>query len=467
MHCMFSFFVIVLLFASCSKPVQLPTSSSASLMPITKTKPPMLQVQAFATEDSPTLLELIDYALKNNPQTKIAYFNALAANEDIRLKKSAYFPSINLAAQYQRVRHTDFPATDRFWETTWGPYLQLAYTILDFGNRRYRVNEAMAQLKSFNYLHAQTLQQIIQQVRDDYYELIAQKELTISATANVENALATFEVAKAKYFLGIVDFLDLSQAKSSYLQNRTDLLNQKNSQSKAFYLLANDLGNPTQPTFKIAGFDKPPTIAQFRKASHFIGIAQQLNPRIQSLIEQINAAKFALKSEKSQRWPLITTQFQIGRTYYNSIHDDYDMTLRFNFTIPLYNGGKIKSSVEKAKYNLKIARQQLLNARNTLTYNVLTLRSDLKTSFETLDLAAQSLEAAQEQYRVAFSQYSAGTADILILINAQINLAGSKATYINAQKSWHVFLTDIALKMGLLVNGNLSKEILFKQGKQR
>ena len=72
----------------------------------------------------------------------------------------------------------------------------------------------MAQLKSFNYLHAQTLQQIIQQVRDDYYELIAQKELTISAAANVENALATFEVAKAKYFLGIVDFLDLSQAKS-------------------------------------------------------------------------------------------------------------------------------------------------------------------------------------------------------------------------------------------------------------
>lgn len=455
----------VIYFTGCSHHKnELPASASAMRVPPIQKRSLEKPPSALASSH-PSLVELIEYALLNNPETKVAYLRAKQAQEKIIQANAASLPSLSLLGQFLRVRKPDFPASDqRFWESSYGPQLYLTYTLLDFGQAKNTRKEAIATMRSLNFVHTSTLQKIIQQVRDGYFDLITQKELTLAAQSDLENAQANLEVAKAKYFLGVVSALDLSQAETNYFHNQSSLLAQKNQEKTAFFNLTHTLGNPTQDPFQTHAFDKAPKEIEFKKAQHFIAITQQLNPQVGQLRQQIKAARFALKAIQSQTLPTISTSLQTGRTYFNGgVHDDYDVALQFNFTLPLYKGGSLRSQIRSAKHQVRILEEKLHLVRNQLTHDVLVLESSLESAYEQMQVAEKTLSSAQKQYEVAFAQYKAGVTDILTLINAQTRLSETKAQFIQSQKNWHVTITDIALTMGILYPGNIPEDILFKK----
>src|SRR5947208_13802926 len=87
-----------------------------------------------------TLVQAIDIALANNPQTRTAWLSARAAEFAVGSARSAYFPEIDMLANATRAR----AATPGAGATTTivAPSLALTYLLFDFGGRAADVEQA-------------------------------------------------------------------------------------------------------------------------------------------------------------------------------------------------------------------------------------------------------------------------------------------------------------------------------------
>src|SRR5258708_403947 len=78
-----------------------------------------------------TLAEIVDFALRNNPQTSLAWAQAKVAAAKVGSAEAAYLPQITAGAAVQFTANI-FTSPDSS-ATTYGPNMSLSYLLLDFG----------------------------------------------------------------------------------------------------------------------------------------------------------------------------------------------------------------------------------------------------------------------------------------------------------------------------------------------
>src|SRR5256885_61006 len=86
-----------------------------------------------------TLAQAIDVALSNNPDTRVAWLQARAAEADIGSARAAYYPEIDVLANATRSRPAVKGAAAT---TTIAPSVALTYLLFDFGGREAVVEQA-------------------------------------------------------------------------------------------------------------------------------------------------------------------------------------------------------------------------------------------------------------------------------------------------------------------------------------
>src|SRR5258708_4930182 len=120
------------------------------------------------------LAELVDFAERNNPETRVAWEGAKARGAALHIAQSELYPAL-AAVALSRVNRDDVLFGSSFVRQTvaaFGPALQLGYTMLDFGARAGRIAFAHAQLAAANFAFNDTHRRIIFQVADTYYRLL-------------------------------------------------------------------------------------------------------------------------------------------------------------------------------------------------------------------------------------------------------------------------------------------------------
>src|SRR5258705_7888331 len=100
-----------------------------------------------------TLAELVDFAERNNPETREAWEVAKARGADLRIAQSELYPALVGIALSQVEREVVLLPTGFVSQTVAaiGPGLQLNYTMFDFGARAGRIAAARAELSAANF----------------------------------------------------------------------------------------------------------------------------------------------------------------------------------------------------------------------------------------------------------------------------------------------------------------------------
>jgi len=408
----------------------------------------------FSKEQPLTLAEIIDIALFYNPSTKISWANARISAAEYGQSLQNNFIQADIDASYLRTRYAQFTGRERsiVYETQYGGELQLTYLILDFGQTRTTSEAALQSLFNADWSHNSQIQVTIQTLMNDYYNYLYQKQLLYSAEQDVINAKVSLDATQERFQRGLADVSDIVQAKTSYLQQKLNVVTQKQSLHTSYTQLINDMGlPPDKPIFfqdypgKIETFELEDLDVLVLKANHN-------RPDLLAAEAEVKSSELSFKAARLMNFPTINGEFDIGRKYYQrGVNDHYDFTATVSLDYPLFQGFFIENTIKQAKATLENSKAQLEQVQLSIIQEVSNYRSDVGYARESLQYAQAYLESAEEDYKVNLAKYKVGTGTIVDLINAQTAVADARAKLATAQNSWYTSVANLAYATGILL----------------
>ncbi len=206
-------------------------------------------VQVARVETLPQLpvlpMDVPSALLERRPDIAAAERQVMAANAEIGVAETAYFPDLTLSASggYRGSNLADWISMpNRFWSI--GP--QFAMTLFDAGLRRSKVEQAEARYDQQVARYRQTTLQAIGEVEDALVQLNVLAEEIVVQREALAASQDTLRLTENQYQAGMVDYLAVTNAQTIALNSQRTLLNLLGTQLTASVQLISALGGGWQ-----------------------------------------------------------------------------------------------------------------------------------------------------------------------------------------------------------------------------
>lgn len=227
-----------------------------------------LPPQAFAQQLPEIPVGLPSELLERRPDVAAAERRAAAANAQIGVAVSAWFPDLILSADggFRSGRFADWlTAPARFWSL--GP--QLAMTLFDGGARQAQVDQARAAYDAQAASYRQSVLVALREVEDYLVQLrVMAQEQQVQARA-LASSRESLRLVRNQYEQGLVDYLDVAVVQTTALSSERSALSLLGSRLVASVQLIAALGGgweglqedgtPPLPVAEAAGANAGPT----------------------------------------------------------------------------------------------------------------------------------------------------------------------------------------------------------------
>ena len=400
-----------------------------------------------------TVSELVNVAELNNPDTRVAWQNAVARAADLGVSKATLYPTLTAMAL------ADSNRTDILFSTTWfrqttgtfSPTLTLDYIIFDFGRRLQEIAISRSNLLSANFAFNDTHRKIIFHVMEAYYRFLNSKGQEDAAEATLKNAETDRDAAEARLNEGLATLPDVLEARSAAAQADYDLQAAIGTTEIAHGDLATALGiSPTNQfqTESINDLTIPQELTDTVEKSIDRALAQR--PDLMQQVEQLRAAGAEIKAAKTAYLPTLSFDGYGGlsRTngqqnqepaVYSPNQETWDARLTLSWN--LFDGFARKSRLARARADQKQAAAQIDSIRDQVENQVWAAYSNARTALREQRAAAALLASASESYDAALQSYNYGVRSQIDVVSAQRTLATARTADVSARTQ---LLTGIA-----------------------
>jgi len=410
-----------------------------------------------------TIEEAISHGLNHNP-------DILNALEQIRLTQGVFVsvrsqivPQLNAASSYayrqqqlvgESTPPLELPLGDgqtlkfvgreapqnKFWNIQ----LTASQLLFDGGSAIHQIRAAKINEDASYFSLRQTIDQVIAQIKTNFYEVILNRALIVAQEQSVallesqlQDQLNRFEAGTVPRFNVLQAEVALANAIPPLIQARNNL---RISQYKLVKLLGmnHDMANPDEIPFSVTGdlnfafreINPEESIRTALIRSPFLK-AQRLN--ILSQAANVNA-------QLAGYLPRIT--MNVGYQIQNDpLTRDLNETLNgwffgFQGSWNIFDGLQTAGNVRQAKAALM---QSKINYDNSVRQIILTVQeaiSKLQESRETIESQQANVEQATEALRLSRERLNAGAGTQLDVLNAQVALLQAQTTLLQARFSY-------------------------------
>jgi NodT family efflux transporter outer membrane factor (OMF) lipoprotein len=154
--------------------------------------------------------------LERRPDIAASERQIAAANEQIGIAKSAFFPALTLSGSVASELTTLLTAPTTFWSL--GP--QVLSTIFDGGKRRAQVKQSEAAYDATVANYRQTVLTALQQVEDGLSDLRILADESANTDRAVKAAQQSLDISTDQYRGGMTNYLQVITSQASTLQNQ-------------------------------------------------------------------------------------------------------------------------------------------------------------------------------------------------------------------------------------------------------
>ena len=179
--------------------------------------------------------------MQRRPDIAAASARVTAANSQIGVAQSAFFPAITLSAS-AGLRNADLlnliSAPSLFWSL--GP--ALAATLLDGGARKANEASARASATQATAIYRQTVLTALQEVEDNLVVAASLEEQAALQTEALNAAQRNLDITNNQYKAGTVSYLNVVTAQATALSSERALLDVRNRRLAAIAVLLKNLG---------------------------------------------------------------------------------------------------------------------------------------------------------------------------------------------------------------------------------
>jgi len=392
-----------------------------------------------------TLFEALTEAYKNNTDLNAERENINISEEDLKISKSNYFPSVTISgskSQEDTDKLTNRVGTEVSVSDV-NPSTQtikIEQTLLNFGrNADVQKNKIGINLAVIKLLKKE--QEVLLKAIEAYSGLIlANKKLKINQS-NLNLLERQVETNRARLERGQITLSDLAQSESSLAEAQANFIQSQNE------IISNKLNyeNVIGPIVDINSLNKNFDVNLMLpdSLSDAIDTSKKYNPElIIAKLEYEQSEKDVLIS-RSDLAPSAKLSYENSRSQdLSSSYDERNKNiLKATVTWPVYTGGKNRASLNKSR-NLRNRKKLLLNSvTKNNNSNVAISWSTLQSSKSLLSSVKSQVKAAEIANEGITVEYESGlgrsTLDVIqsnsILLNSRIALANSEKNYLLAQ----------------------------------
>jgi outer membrane protein len=392
-----------------------------------------------------TLFEALTEAYKNNTDLNAERENINISEEDLKISKSHYLPSViisgsksqedtskltNRAGVEQLVNDVD-PVTQS---------IKIEQTLIDFGrNADVKKNEIGINLAAIKLLKKE--QEVLLKAIEAYSGLILANEKLKINQSNLNLLEQQVETNRARLERGQITLSDLAQSESSLAGAQANFIQSQNEIISKKLNYENVIG-PIKDTNNLnKNFDINLMLPS--SLNNAINTSKKHNPElIIAKLEYEQSEKDVLIS-RSDLSPSAKLSYENSRSQdLSSSYDERNKNiLKATITWPIYLGGKNRASLNKSR-NLQNRKKLLLSsATKTNNSNVTISWSTLQSSKSLLNSVKSQVKAAEIANEGITIEYESGlgrsTLDVIqsnsILLSSRIALANSERNYLLAQ----------------------------------
>ena len=399
-----------------------------------------------------TLPELTEYALRNNPKTRQAWFAARAAAAGIGIEQADLLPqltgtySLNRSQQISAQTGTVIP-----WQTRYGPAVTLSYVLFDFGARLSQIDAAEYKLLAANLTQNRVLQDVVFQVEQAYYQLLGFESLVRANEQSLKNSQTALEAAQKRRESGLATVADVYRAETAVAQAQLNLTKSKGDFEKARGNLAAAVGLPVNQSLSVQTLQGAPQLREITESMNDLLERAKLNrPDLVAAEAQARAARATASSAVKSGLPSITVTGNAGRTSFNDNRPTADSySLVVNLNIPIFTGFRDTYTIRQAEAQVSQAEA----ARDVLfrqtQLDVWQAYYDLQTAAGGITSTEAQVKSAEQTSQATLARYQAGFGSILDLLTAQQDESNARVQRIQSYLDWFTALARLNFSIGV------------------
>ena len=381
-----------------------------------------LQWQKFIVD--PSLQKVIDLALENNRDLRIASLNVEKAGAAYRIQRSELVPAVVAGASGQRNR-TGSRLSDSGEATTSQEYaVGVGFTSWEldlFGRIRSLKERALEQFFATESARSGVQVALIAGVSNAYLALAADRENLALAKATMDTQHATYDLIRQSYELGVASELDMLQARSQMEAATVQMSRYAGLVETDIHALDLIVGTTVPDELlprSLADVEEPRAIDPGLSSDVLLE-----RPDIRIAENQLKAANASIGAARAAYFPRITLTTFIG-----TISDELDGLFKsgtggWSFapqvTVPLFDLGARRANLAVAKADRDIAvagYEQAIQSAFREARDALALKKHLA---DQVDAQQKLVETLRQAYTLSNARYEQGIDGYLPVLIAQ------------------------------------------------
>lgn len=378
-----------------------------------------------------TLGELIETALANNRDLRVAILNVERARALYRVRRADSFPAVSADAGYSRQRIGENASAGVIGAPGGTEPLVIEQFSVDAGVSAYEL-DLFGRVRSLNaqaletYFATEEAQRsaeisLAAEVAVAYFQLVADRERLAISRSTLASQQDSLELTRTLVENGLGNDLDVQRAETSVQRARADaaaLEAQIARDQNALRLL---VGTPELPDMSAASLNDVDVSAIVPAAVSSAVLL--VRPDVLAAERRLRAANANIGAARAAFFPrvLLTASAGTASAELSDLFSGGTGVWSFapSVSLPIFTGGRNRAQLAGAKIDRDIALSEYEKAIQSAFRDVADALATRSTIDERLDATSKLAAAAAKTYELADARFSNGVDDYLAVLDAQ------------------------------------------------
>ena len=377
------------------------------------------------------LKKLIELALANNRDFRVAALNVQESRAQYRVTRSASFPTVDGGGSYTRQRASG--VTSDQWSASLGT---TAYELDLFGRVRSLNKQALEKYLATEEAQRNAQISLVAEVATEYFTLRETEEQLHLAQQTLQAVRESYDLNKAMFDAGASSELDLRTAEGQVQTAKINVLTYQRQQAQAEDYLALLIGEPLP-----ANLSAPRSFNDTNLVTDVpAGLPSELVQRRPDILEAehtLKAANANIGAARSAFFPTITLTASAGSTSSQLSQLFGAGTSVWSFapqvTLPIFTGGQNRAELDSAKIATRIEVANYQKAIQTAFREVADALVAISTYADQVQAESIAINAEQVRYDLSNLRFRQGEDTYLNVLLAQQDLYSAQQGMLQAQ----------------------------------
>ena len=336
------------------------------------------------------------------------------------------------------------------------PVLNLAswYTL---GSAKSSVKAASMQLEAES-------QDLIVRVIEAYLNILRTKDRLDTTSAEVTAVQRQLEQVQQRFEVGLVAITDVLESQAVYDSTVVRRIQAESDHDISFETLITLTGRSYDQLARLSQ-TLPIVDPNPKDEEEWVATALRSNLGIKAAAAQLAAARSDVRARRSDHLPTIDATATYadsvtgGQNFFGGAGDTTteNTIYALSLTVPLYQGGAVRSKVREANARVVQSQEQLLNQKRSVTRNTRNLFKSVATDVVRVEARLKAIRSSQSALEATETGYEVGTRNIVDVLQAQQRLFSTQFDYADSRYNYVVNLMRLKQATGKLTQEDLEE----------